>query len=208
MNAMRRMKWAAMLALALAAGGTLAATTPTIISSQVRANDPTVLDVVYKVVSDQPTVKVRALAFEDGTRSFFNVVRPETFVNDSQGNPTAQNIGDAIAPNVEHRLAWKVSSDWKTDLAKCTFEILVSDQGQLPMDLITIPATAKNGSFVVSYGSQKSADVFNAMLWYYAAKEKDLALDNGYLTAVNHAFQPDGMPLVSRTALSYNLNAI
>jgi len=79
-----------------------------------------------------------------------------------QGNPTAQNVGDAIAVNVEHKLAWKVSADWKVDLAKCKFEIFVSEQGQLPMDLITIPATKKNCSFVVSYGQQTSANVFNA----------------------------------------------
>ena len=105
--------------IALAAAGVWAANTPVIVSSKVRASDPTVLDVVYKVTSDKATVNVRALAFEDGERSFWKVVRPETFIDG-----TAANIGDNIAANVEHSLAWKVSSDWDTDLAKVKFEIL------------------------------------------------------------------------------------
>ena len=201
------MKMTKILAMAAVAGATAltagATGTPIIVSSKVRASDPTILDVVYKVTSDQKTVNVRALAFEDGERSFFNVVRPETFVDG-----TDANIGDGVPANTELKLAWKVSTDWKTDLAKAKFEILVSDMGQLPMDWITIPATQKNGSFVVSYGPQKVSDVFNAMLWYYAAKEPDLSLDNGYLVATNSAIFADGAPLVSRTAITYYLNTL
>ena len=201
------MKMTKILAMAAVAGATAltagATGVPTIVSSKVRASDPTILDVVYKVTSDQKTVNVRALAFEDGERSFFNVVRPETFVDG-----TDANIGDGVPANTELKLAWKVSTDWKTDLAKAKFEILVSDMGQLPMDWITIPATQKNGSFVVSYGPQKVNDVFNAMLWYYAAKESDLSLDNGYLVATNSAIFADGAPLASRTAITYYLNTL
>lgn len=185
-----------------------ATTTPTIISSQIRANDSTILDVVYKVTSDKPTVNVRALAFENGERNFFFAVRPTAFVKDPEGNETAQNIGDGIAANVEHKLAWKVSQDWKTDLAKAKFEILTSEMGTLPMEWITIPATAKNGSFTVSYGTQKTEDVFNAMLWYYASGTEDLALNDGYLTAKSHVTLSDGAPLVSRTEIPYALNVI
>ena len=55
-----------------------ASSTPkvTIVSSSIRANDPTIMDVVYKVTSSKPTVKGRALAFENGERSFAKVVRP------------------------------------------------------------------------------------------------------------------------------------
>ena len=183
-------------------------TAPVILSSTIRANDPTILDVTYMVTSDKPTVNVRALAFENGERNFFFVVRPTAFVKDSDGNETAQNIGDGIAANVEHKLAWKVSQDWKTDLAKAKFEILTSEMGTLPMEWITIPATAKNGSFTVSYGTQKTEDVFNAMLWYYASGAEDLALDNGYLTATNHVTLADCAPLVSRTEIPYALNVI
>lgn len=183
------MKKAIMAIAALAAGMATAAATPTIVSSQVRANDPTVLDVVYRVTSDKPTVNVRALAFEDGERSFFKVVRPETFIDG-----TAANIGDNIAANVEHTLSWKVSSDWATDLAKVKFEILTSEQGQLPLDLITIPATAKTPEVTVSYNSQTSANVFNALLWYYADKASDIYITDGYL------YKSNGDLLSNRTA--------
>ena len=47
------MKKAIMAIAAMAAGMAMAAATPTIVSSQVRANDPTVLDMVYRVTSEQ-----------------------------------------------------------------------------------------------------------------------------------------------------------
>ena len=159
-----------------------AATTPVIVSSQIRANDSTILDVVYKVASDKPTVNVRALAFEDGERSFWKVVRPETFVKDADGNETAQNIGDGIAANVEHKLSWKVSSDWKTDLAKVKFEVLTSDMAQLPLKTVTIPAVAGKSPEIKVYGnSQTEDDCFNALLWHCADSAPDLLIEDGYL---------------------------
>ena len=155
---------------------------PKIISSQIRANDPTILDVVYKVVCGKPTVNVRALAFEDGERSFFKVVRPETFVKDADGNATAQNIGDNIAANVEHKLSWKVSADWKTDLAKVKFEVLTSEMAQLPLKTVTIPAVAgKSSSLTVAVNDQTDANIFNALLWHYADAATDLEIRDGYL---------------------------
>ena len=195
-------KTIAILIVLAGAMGVLAANTPLIISSQVRANNPTVLDVVYKVVSDKATVNVRALAFEDGERSFWKVVRPETFVNDPDGNPTAQNIGDNIAANVEHKLAWKVSSDWATDLAKVKFEILTSEQGQLPLDWVKIPGVNGIPDIEVTCNSQTDSNVINALYWYYASGVNDLTIDNGYLKNTN------GVTLVSRTSISDKFAAI
>ena len=191
------MKKAIMAIAALAAGMATAATTPAIISSQVRANDPTVLDVVYRVTSDKPTVNVRALAFEDGERSFWKVVRPETFIDG-----TAANIGDNIAANVEHTLSWKVSSDWATDLAKVKFEVLTSEQGQLPLDWVKIPGVNGVPDIEVSYNSQTDSNVINALYWYYASGVNDLTIDDGYLKNTN------GVTLVSRTSISDEFAAI
>lgn len=105
-----------------------------ILSCRVREDDPTILDVVYKVISAKPTVKVRVLAFEDGKRSFANVVRPETFVDGA-----APSDWDAVEANVEHTLSWKVSSDWSAKLAKVKFEVLVCEDGLLPLEVATIP---------------------------------------------------------------------
>ncbi len=168
---------------------------PEVVSARMRENDPTVMDVVYTVWSDKPTVDVRALAFEDGERSFWKVVRPETFVKDADGHETAQNVGDGIAANVEHTLSWKVSSDWKTDLAKVKFEILTREDGVLPLDLITIPSVNGNPEITCSYNAQTDADVLNAMYWYYADGADDLVLDDGYLKT------PGGEELVNRATL-------
>lgn len=186
------------VAAVFVAVNSLAASTPAIVSSKVRANDPTVLDVVYRVTSDQPTVKVRVLAFKDGERSFWYVVRPETFIDG-----TAANIGDKIAANVDHKLSWKVSSDWATDLAKCTFEVLVSDQGTLPLDLITIPGVKGMQDVTVSYNAQTSANVFTALLWYYADKQADLRIESGYLYCGNDLLSNWSEPANMALAANY-----
>ena len=117
------------------------------VAAQMRESDPTIMDVDYIVYSDSPTVNVRALAFEDGERGFATVVRPETWVEG-----TESNIGDGIAANVAHRLSWRVSTDWKTDLAKVKFEVMAMEPGTLllPMHFITIPAAEGHPKTIVS----------------------------------------------------------
>ena len=180
----------------------LLAADPIVLSSKMRETDPTVMDVTYIVHSTSDTVNVRALAFEDGERSFSKIIRPETFVNDLNGNPTAPNIGDNISANVAHKLAWKVSSDWATDLAKVKFEILTSDKGQLPLDIITIPATAKTPAVAASYNDQSLANLFNALLWHYADHAADLILTNGVLYCGNN-FLVSGTDNYSLFAFNY-----
>jgi len=152
---------------------------PVILGTRMRSGEPTIMDIAYKVTSDKATVNVRALAYQDGERSFYKVVRPKTFVNDADGNPTAGNIGDGVPANTQLKLAWKVSSDWDIDLAKVKFEILCSDVAQLPLKLITIPATDKNPSMTIGYGSQTDTDIFNSLLWYWADGVTDLLNNNG-----------------------------
>ena len=177
-------------------------TTPIVLSSKMRENAPTIMDVTYIVHSTADTVNVRALSFEDGERSFWKVVRPETFENDPEGNPTVQNIGDNIPANVVHKLAWKVDSDWKTDLAKVKFEILTSEQGQLPLDWVKIPGVNGVPDIEVSYNSQTDADVLNALFWYYADGANDLTIEDGYLKNAK------SIALVSRTYVSDKFAAI
>ena len=148
----------------------------TIVSAEVRENDPTVLDVVFKVTSAKPTVKVRALAFEDSVRSFANVTRPETFVDG-----TAPADWDAVEANVEHTLSWKVSADFTTDLAKMKFEILAVEDGILPLELTTIPANGTNRAMEFSWNLLTEAQVFDALLWLYADKDPGLTLTDGVL---------------------------
>jgi len=154
----------------------------TVVASSIRANDPTILDVVYKVTSKKPTVKVRVLAFEDGERSFAKVVRPETFVTDANGVGTACNVGDNVTPNVEHTISWRVSSDWKTKLAKVKFEVLASEGELLPLELMTIPASDQYGKMKISWNAISSCQWFDALLWLYADKDPELTLANGVLT--------------------------
>ena len=157
---------------------------PTVtISSAVRANDPTVLDVAYSVASEKSAVKIRALAFEDGERSFAKVVRPETFIDDAGGNPTAQNVGDNVAANVTNILSWKVSSDWATRLAKVKFEVLACDGALLPMETTIIPVSDRYGKMQISWNRHTNDQIFDALMWLYADKVAGLTLENGALKA-------------------------
>ena len=169
------------------------------IVTKIRESDPTILDVFYCVKSSNSTVRVRALAFEDGVRSFSKVVRPETFVASISGNATAQNIGDSVEPNVPHTLSWKVSADWAIRLAKVQFEILASEDDLLPLELRAIPASSQYGKMKISWNAISTSQVFDALLWLYADKDPGLTLVGGVL-------RNDSTQLASGTELS-NPNA-
>jgi hypothetical protein len=184
------------------------------VSVKVRENDPTILDCVYRIKSEKSTVKVRALAFEDGVRSFAKVVRPETFIEG-----TSANIGDAISVNEEHRLSWKVSADWTNTLAKVKFEVLATEEQLLPLELSTIPKTSSHLAMQVSWNVPNVLDVFNALLWLYADGDEGMTLKNGVLKngttqlasgaglsptpAVSYVFSKMGFSTLSGDELSY-----
>lgn len=176
-------------------------TSGVLVSAQMRESDPTVMDVDYIVYTDPdttPTVNVRALAFEDGERGFATVVRPETFIEG-----TDANLGDGIAANVVHRLSWKVSSDWATDLAKVKFEVMAMKPGDLllPMHFVTIPAVEGHPKTMVNvndtvldfaYMKEVGSDLdignpvlLDALLWLYSNHEDDLTLVDGTLRTIN-----------------------
>ena len=60
-----------------------------IYSAEMRPGDKTIMDISYADLSTKTNVDVRALAFQDGERSFWKVIRPKTFVADREGQETA-----------------------------------------------------------------------------------------------------------------------
>ena len=166
-----------------------------VISATVRENAPTIMDVRFKVTSNKPTVRVRAIAFEDGVRSFANVARVETLVDN-----TGVNIGDSVAANVEHVISWNVAADLKTDLANIVVEVFAIEDDILPLELTTIPANGTNKAMELSWNLLTERQIFDALLWLYADKTAGLTLVNG--TVKNGSTQ-----LASGTGTS-NPNAI
>ena len=154
-----------------------------IVSAAIRENDSTVMDVVYKVTSVNPTVKVRALVFQDGERSFAKVVRPTEFVED-----TAKNIGDSITANEEHKLSWRVSADLKVDLAKVKFEVLAVEDDLLPLELTTIPKVGDHAAMEISWNAITEQQVFDALLWLYADGDEGLELADGALKRASDGY--------------------
>ena len=148
-----------------------------ILSARMRPSDPTIMDVVYKVQSPKEKVSVRALAYENGNRSFANAVPVLTFADG-----TGVNIGDDITANEEHTLSWQVAADWATDLTKVRFEVMVMDEGLLPLHFVTIPKTANHAAIQYSDTVLSSTAVMNALFWLYAGLDDDLSLSNGRLS--------------------------
>jgi len=152
-----------------------------VLSSELRKNDPTILDVRYIVLSPHEKVSVRVLAFEDGVRSVSKILRPETFVADANGVETAGNVGDNITPNVEHTISWRVSSDWQTKLAKVKFEVLASEGELFPLRFVTIPASDQYGKMKVSVNAISESQLFDALMWLYADRDPGLLCGGGIL---------------------------
>ena len=162
--------------------GTLLRTGPdycgvVILKAGMRPSDPTIMDVVYKVVSLKETVKVRALAYEDGNRSFANAVPVLTFADG-----TGVNIGDNVPANKELTLSWQVAADWATDLEKVRFEVMVMDDALLPLHFVTIPKTPNHAAIQYSDTVLSSTSVMNVLFWLYASQDDDLTLSNGVLS--------------------------
>jgi hypothetical protein len=151
--------------------------TPQVLSAAMR-DGTTIMDITYRVDDpDDATVKVRALAFVDGVRSFANVLRPTNFVEG-----TDANMGDAVAANTDLTLAWDVGADWDIDLGQVKFEILAMDgRGLLAFDWITIPAAGGEPELIISKDTPSNAAVLDAFFWQYAVGDTGLVLENGVL---------------------------
>ncbi|KAB2647290.1 MAG: hypothetical protein DVB27_04420 [Verrucomicrobia bacterium] len=173
------------------------APTPVVVSAAMRPGT-TFMDVVYRVNDpDDATVKVRALAFVDGVRSFANVLRPVTFVEG-----TAAKIGDAIPTNANHTLTWNVGADWNIALGQVKFEILCRDgRGLLAFDWISIPAAGGNAAVSVSKDTPSAATALSTFFWQYAAGDPGLTLTSGLLSGSASSGNFSGLALVSGTSI-------
>ena len=150
-------------------------------TSKVREADPTVIDIRYKVNAPYVKVKTRILAFKDGTRSFANVVRPETFVADVDGHETTANVGDEVTANEWHNLSWKVSADWSIDLAKVKIEILVKNTGEglAAFETMKVPGVNGHKPMIVAKRALSEAQIRDAMYWLYASKDPAITVSSG-----------------------------
>ena len=137
---------------------------------------PETMKVSYTVTSDLPSVKVRAVAFKDGVRSFANIVPVRT----GEGVP----LGESVKTNVEHTFVWEVASDWKTDLDKVAVEILV--QGEtgtlLPQEQLTIPATETHEAMTITRNALMEQWLFDALVWCVAEGDEQLQIADGVVS--------------------------
>ncbi len=129
------------------------------------------MKVSYTVTGDLPSVKVRAVAFKDGVRSFANIVPVRT----GEGVPK----GDSVETNVEHTFVWEVASDWATDLDKVAVEILVQGETLLPQEQLTIPATETHKAMTITRNVLTEPWLFDALVWCFAEGDERLQIKDG-----------------------------
>ncbi len=142
---------------------------------------PKTMTVKYKVRDAKgDKVKVRAVAFMNGVRSFANIVP----VKSGENVPN----GGEVDVGVEHSFTWNVSEDWNIDLAKVNVEILVQEGELLPQELITIPANGEKKAMTITRNSITVDMAFNALLWCYAEGDDALTVNNGQVSANGTVF--------------------
>ncbi len=120
------------------------------------------------------TVKVRAVAFKDGLRSFVNIIPVKTGSNIPNGNE--------VTVDEEHSFVWNVPEDWDIDLAKVKVEILVQEGQLLPQELVTIPANGEHSTKTITRNTIIYPMAFNALLWCYAEGDEALTVNNGQVS--------------------------
>ena len=146
---------------------------PRQVQVEARAETPTpkTIKVTYTVRSELPSVKVRAVAWKDGKRSFANIVPVRT----GEGVPH----GESVSTNEEHTFVWDVASDWATDLDKVAVEILVQEGTLLPQERITIPATKTHKAMTITRNALTEPWLFDALVWCYAEGDSRLVVSDG-----------------------------
>ena len=132
---------------------------------------PKAMKITYTVKSKLPSVKVRAVAWKDGKRSFANIVPVRT----GEGVPKGENV----STNEEHSFVWNVASDWATDLDKVAVEILVQEGTLLPQELVTIPATKTHKAMTITRNALAEPWLFDALVWCFAEGDTTLSIKNG-----------------------------
>jgi hypothetical protein len=174
---------------------------PTVVieSAMIRVGT-TYMDVVYRVNDpDDATVKVRALAFVDGARSFAKAIKPTTFVEG-----TAANLGDAVSTNTLHTLTWDVGVDWNVTLGQVKFEVLARDgRGLLPFEWLTIPSAAGKPAITVGDIALSTAK-FDALAWLLADNHPDLRLDAGKVIGTSSSSRFAGITLADGYYTTWN----
>ena len=152
---------------------------------------PKTMRVTYSVESTQPTVKVRAVAWKDGVRSFANIVPVKTT---AAGSPEEVPNGGEVTTGVEHTFVWQVSADWATDLDKVALEILVAEGTLLPQEKITIPALGEHPAMTLTRNSLEPWHLFDALVWCYAEEDDTLTVTDG-VVKVNGTQVANGVSL-------------
>lgn len=166
---------------------------PRQVQVEARAETPTpkTIKVTYTVKSELPSVKVRAVAFKDGVRSFANIVPVRT----GEGVPR----GESVTTNEEHSFVWEVASDWATDLDKVAVEILVQEGTLLPQERIIIPATKSHKAMTITRNALAEPWLFDALVWCYAEGDTQLVVNDGRVSV-------DGTEIARESKLPSNYN--
>ncbi len=141
----------------------------------------TYVDIDYEVTDyDSHSISVGVLAFSGGTNSLNNLLRLNTFAEE-----TATNVGDNVAANVSHRLTWNAAADWSANYGEAKFRILASDgRGLLDHVFINMPADGTNAALTIARDPVTQYDMLHCWYWLIATNDPTINLTTGRVYGV------------------------
>lgn len=144
-----------------------------ILDTHVKANDPTVVEVMFHAYTITPTGCARALAFKDGIRSFANVIKMDSI----EGGGA---VGDTLQLVKTKTVSWRFARDWDVETAHVGVEIFVREDDKVP-DL----------------SKMSDADLLSFLFWEFADDNPLLMLKDGNLY-VGETLVVEGDAIVDR----------
>ena len=142
------------------------------VSSKMRENAPTIMDVKMMPVSTRSEVKIRPVAFRNGVNSFGNVVKVKTFADG-----TENVVLNPVKANRESVFAWNVAADLTDKVAKLKMDVMCVEDDVIPLELVTIPASSEHTSMTISRNVIAPMRIRDGLMWLLASPSGDVRFD-------------------------------
>lgn len=144
------------------------------VTSKMRENVPTIMDVKVMPVSTKSEVKIRPVAFLNGINSFANIVKVKTFADG-----TESVVRNPVKANQESAFSWNVAADLTDKVAKLKMDVMCVEDEVVPLELVSIPASTGHAEMTISRNVLASTCVRDALMWLMADPSKNLRVSIG-----------------------------
>lgn len=142
------------------------------VSSKMRENAPTIMDVKMTPISTRAEVKIRPVAFRNGINSFGNVIKVKTFVDG-----TGSVVQNPVKANQEGAFSWNVAADLTDKVAKLKMDVMCVEDEVIPLELVSIPASSEHVAMTISRNEISPMRIRDAVMWLLSSPTGDVRVD-------------------------------